>query len=571
VSHTDASNCHTWTANLEIAAANAIECSFLLGEADSKQEAAQIHRRFQRAHELNKAAEAVCEFWKFKLSAVQIETPCRALDILVNGWLPYQNLSCRLWGRSAFYQSGGAFGFRDQLQDAAAFVLHHPDITRRQILLHSAHQFVEGDVLHWWHPPQSRGLRTRFSDDLLWLPYVATHYVRTTGDEVLWDKSARFLTARRLHEDEAEALVDPEDSGTSASVYEHCCRAIDISLATGAHGLPLMGCGDWNDGMNRIGWPGRGESVWMGFFLVSVLEGMLPVCERRGDQQRADQYRAHRANLVAALNEDGWDGAWYRRAFYDDGTPVGSAANVECRIDALVQAWSVLSKVAPPERAALALQSVEDILVDEKAGLIRLLTPPFDKTPRDPGYIKGYLPGIRENGGQYTHGVLWFIRALVEVGRGSRAVELLEMLLPINHARTPEEVAIYQVEPYVVAADVYGEPPHVGRGGWTWYTGSAGWMWRVAVESILGLGVENGKTLVLNPCISARWPMCKLQFRLPDGKTEYNIVIENPVGKQSGITSVTVDGTLTSSSIHHGIARLPLISDGGTHNVVVRL
>jgi cyclic beta-1,2-glucan synthetase len=544
------------------------ECCVLLGEADNRAAALELCRRYESAMAVSEALDDVRRFWRDTLGRLQISTPAPALDLVVNGWLAYQNLSCRVWGRSAFSQSGGAYGFRDQLQDSSALVWLSPETTRSQILLHAAHQFPEGDVLHWWHPPDSRGVRTRFADDPLWLPFVTSEYIRHTGDEGLLREAVRFLEARPLAAGEEHAFLFPRRSGADADLYEHCCLAVDRSLTRGAHGLPLIAGGDWNDGMNRVGRLGRGESVWLGFFLYEVLQRVLPWCERRGDRTRIARYRAALPSLRAALNEGGWDGAWYRRAYYDDGEPIGSAQSDECRIDAIAQAWAVLSGAAPPDRAARALDALEERLVDAPAGLIRLLTPPFDRTVHDPGYIKGYLPGVRENGGQYTHGVLWAVRALAELGREERAAALLEMLSPVARARGAEAVAVYQAEPYVVAADVYGAAPHVGRAGWTWYTGSAGWMYRVAVESVLGLTVKEGASLQLRPCIPASWPGYTLRCRVPGHETQYAIAVtqERP---RAARTVASLDGT--PLEVAAGAVTIPLLTDGVDHHVQVRL
>ena len=549
---------------LSLAPGESAEVAFLLGEADDETAARQVLRRYPDVASLRRALDEVRGFWRETVSAVQAETPAPEIDLMLNGWLAYQNLACRIWGRSAFYQSGGAFGFRDQLQDSSAFVYLQPELTRRQIVLHAGHQFAEGDVLHWWHPPLSKGMRTRFSDDLLWLPYITSFYVRTTGDASVLDEPARFVTARQLEPGEDEVFVVPEDSGSSASVYEHCCRALDRSLTRGAHGLPLMGVGDWNDGMNRVGREGRGESVWLGFFLYQILSEFLPCVEQRGDAARAERYRAYLRDLGEALNDTGWDGEWYRRAYYDDGAPLGSKQSDECRIDTIAQAWSVLSGAAPPERAALALDAMEEHLVSEDEGIIRLLTPAFDRTPHDPGYIKGYLPGVRENGGQYTHGALWAVRALAEFGRAERAARLLSMVSPVSHARTPEEVAVYQVDPYVIAADVYGVAPHVGRGGWTWYTGSAGWMFRVALESVLGFDLRDGRTLALKPALPPSWPGFTLRWRAPWGGAVYEI----DVRREGTETRGTLDGRALLLDAD-GAVLVPLAHAGGTHAVEV--
>jgi N,N'-diacetylchitobiose phosphorylase len=542
------------------------EVAFLLGEAADEAAAHALIAKYRWENAVDDALEEVRAFWIDTVGAVQVRTPSPELDLMVNGWLAYQNLACRVWGRTAFYQSGGAFGFRDQLQDSSALVYLRPELTRQQIILHASHQFVEGDVLHWWHPPLSKGIRTRFADDLLWLPYITAFYVASTGDGGVLDESAPFVTAEQLTEGEDETFLFPEDSGERASVYEHCCRSIDRSLTRGAHGLPLMGTGDWNDGMNRVGREGRGESVWLGFFLHGILDDFIPIVEARGDAERAATYRAYRASLGEALNDGGWDGGWYRRAYYDNGAPLGSAANDECRIDAIAQAWAVLSGVAPAERAEQALDAMERNLVSERDGIIRLLKPAFDRTPHDPGYIKGYLPGVRENGGQYTHAALWAVRALAQAGRTERAARLLAMTSPVSHGRTPDEVAVYKAEPYVIAADVYGVAPHVGRGGWTWYTGSAGWMFRVALESVLGVTLSGGDALCIRPCVPRDWPGFTVRYRLPDGATTYEIAVTREKGDR--IRGVA-DGVKLKSA--DGALRIPLTRDGGEHRVEVVL
>ena len=544
-------------ATVDVPPGETVTVTFLLGQGDDRAGALALRDRYRTADEVEEALGAVAAFWRETTQALQIETPEPALDRMINGWLVVQNLACRIWGRSAYSQSGGAYGYRDQLQDASAFSLTHPALTRAQILRHASHQFPEGDVLHWWHPPLSKGIRTRFADDLLWLPLLASHYVEATGDAAVWDEETPFVDARALEPGEDEAFVVPTRLDAMASVYEHACLAIDRSLAVGANGLPLMGVGDWNDGMNRVGREGRGESVWMGFFLFDILGRFAPLAEARGDADRAARYAAHREHLREALNTAGWDGQWYRRATYDDGTWLGSAQSDECQIDTLAQAWAVLSGAAPPERAAQALDALEERLVDEDAALIRLLTPAFDATPHDPGYIKGYVPGVRENGGQYTHAALWAVRALAEAGRCERAAPLLAMLSPVSHTDTPEAVATYKAEPYVIAADVYGVEPHVGRGGWTWYTGSAGWMWRVAVESVLGLTVENGTALVLRPCIPDAWPGFSVRYRRPDGSCTLDVRVTR------GDLAATLDGE-PLATVDGGV-RVPLPRDGAEH------
>ncbi|RPJ42639.1 MAG: glycosyl transferase, partial [Candidatus Latescibacterota bacterium] len=554
---------------VELGPGESAECAFLFGEAAGRDEARGIVERFRREGAIERSFGDVRAWWDDLRSDLRIETPVPAIDWMVNGWLLHQTISCRLDGRTALYQSGGAYGFRDQLQDASALVYIRPERTRAQILLHAAHQFVEGDVLHWWHPPDGRGIRTRFSDDFLWLAYIASFYVRTTGDRGVLDERVPFLEARALAEGEDEAFLQPRISDASADLYEHCCRAIDRSLATGRNGLPLFGTGDWNDGMNRVGRRGEGESVWMGFFLYAILSDFLPFCEGRGDDRRVREYRAARERLRRALNDAGWDGEWYRRGYYDDGSPLGSAESDECRIDALAQAWAVISGAAPADRAALALGAVERHLISEEEGLIRLLAPPFDRTAHDPGYIKGYVPGVRENGGQYTHAALWVVRAFAEIGRRDRAARLLEMLSPVSHGGTPESIATYRVEPYVIAADVYGAAPHVGRGGWTWYTGSAAWMYRVAVESVLGFRVEEGETIAIRPRIPDEWPGYRIRYRAPGHGTSFVITVTAKKRRAEAVVEATVDGA--PASIEDGAARIPIARDGKAHDVRIAL
>lgn len=560
--------CAALRTTLSLAPGETREVAFLLGEVEHVDTLEPLLNRYRQRDAVANAWQDASAFWKDTVSAIQISTPVPEVDLMVNAWLPYQNLSCRLWGRTAFYQSGGAYGFRDQLQDAASLIYLRPDLTRQQILTNAAHQFVEGDVLHWWHPPLSKGMRTRFADDLLWLPLLCAYYIEVTGDATVLGESVGFVQAEHLEPGEDERYLLPHPSTESADVYEHCCRAIDRSLVTGAHGLPLFGCGDWNDGMSRVGREGRGESVWMGFFLYTVLTEFMPHCVARADHARLQRYTQAHTALYSALNSAGWDGQWYRRAWYDNGAPLGSKDSDECKIDALAQAWAVLSGVASTARATTALDALEQHLISDDDKLIRLLTPPFVNTPHDPGYIKGYVAGVRENGGQYTHAALWVVKAMAQAGRRNRAAELLKMLSPVHHSSTPDDVARYQVEPYVIAADVYGAAPHVGRGGWTWYTGSAGWMYRVALESILGLRVQGGQHLRLAPCIPDAWPGFSLRYRLGDG-TQYQIEVRNPTGHSAAVVSARLDGQ--SVPVESGSAVVPLARDGALHHVEVTL
>jgi cyclic beta-1,2-glucan synthetase len=560
--------CAALRVELELGPQAEIRLAALLGTGESLDQIDALRERYREPAAVAAALRAVEEFWAATHGRMQIKTPVAAIDLMANGWLAYQTIACRLWARSAFYQSGGAYGFRDQLQDAAALALTEPHYLREQLLRNAAQQFSEGDVLHWWHPPAGVGIRTRFADDLVWLPYLTAHYVAVTGDRAVLREPVPFVSGAQLAADEDERYFLPAREQRTESLYGHCIRALERAMTSGAHGLPLFGGGDWNDGMNRVGHAGRGESVWMGFFLFQTLGDFLPLCSEFGDAERAERFTAYRANLELQLNDAGWDGEWYRRAFYDNGHLLGSAQSDECRIDALAQAWAIMSGIAPAERAAAALDALERHLISERDGLIRLLTPPFENTEEDPGYIKGYVAGVRENGGQYTHAALWVVRAMAEAGRRARAARLLEMLSPVAHTAEAAGVARYQVEPYVIAADVYGAEPHVGRGGWTWYTGSAGWMLRVTIETLLGFGIEAGEWLTLTPRIPDDWPGYQLTHRRPDG-TRYQIEVENPDRDAARVRAASLDGV----ALEPGAAglRLALAHDQGLHIVRVQL
>ncbi len=536
--------CGALQCEVEIPPGKSVELSFFLGQGENRVATRELILTL-RDGSLEKIFQGVLAHWENVLTAVQVRTPDEAMNLMLNRWLLYQTTVCRLWARAAFYQAGGAFGFRDQLQDVLALLYSQPQLAREHILRAASRQFVEGDVQHWWHPPFGRGVRTHFSDDLIWLPYTVYQYLGVTCDRSILDSEVSFLEGPQLRADQEDAYFTPAVSHNSASIYEHCARTLDRSLATGAHGLPLMGAGDWNDGMNRVGQGGRGESVWLAWFLAVNLRQFAEIAMARGDSQRADRWSAHALSLVAAIEKDSWDGAWYRRAYFDDGTPLGSVSGEECKIDSLTQTWAVISRAADPLRAQIAMDSVEKILVCEKEKMILLFTPPFDKTLNDPGYIKGYLPGVRENGGQYTHAAVWCVIAQALQGNGRRAFELFSMLNPINHALDRASAELYKVEPYVLAADVYSEAPHRGRGGWSWYTGSCGWMYRAGLEYILGLQVR-GNELQLAPCIPPEWPEFEIHYRF--GKTRYHITVKNPGACPQGKVTFAIGGNAGAGS-----------------------
>jgi cyclic beta-1,2-glucan synthetase len=555
--------CGALGARVEIPAGGEVEIVLFLGEERNEQDARALIARY-RATDLDQVRSEVAAFWDGMLGQIQVATPDRTMDLMLNGWLLYQALACRFWARSAFYQASGAYGFRDQLQDGMALAAASPALTREHLLRAAGRQFSEGDVQHWWLPQSGQGVRTRISDDRLWLAHAVAQFVGRVGESSILDETVAFLDGQRLGAEESENFFRPTVADETASLFEHCARALDCSLAVGAHRGPLIGTGDWNDGMNRVGPAGRGESVWLGWFLYDALMAFVPIAEARAETARATAWREHAARLKESLDREAWDGDWYLRGWFDDGTPFGTAAGQECRIDSIAQSWSVLSGAAPPDRAATAMAAVDRTLIRAEDGLALLFTPPFDKGALDPGYIKGYPPGIRENGGQYTHAALWSVMAFAALGQGGKATALFSTLNPINHARSRAEVYRYKVEPYVIAADIYSVAPHVGRGGWTWYTGAAGWMQRAGLESILGLR-RQGDILHLDPCISREWKSFAISLRHGAARTE--ITVENPAGVERGIAFATLDGKVLSARP----LTLSLADDGQSHRLLVRL
>jgi len=547
---------------VEIDPGQTAEVTFLLGQADDEQKLRAFVNRFRDPANVEAALQETRRWWDRLLSTIEVETPELSTNFLLNRWLLYQALSCRVWGRSALYQSSGAYGFRDQLQDVMALVHAAPEIALDHIVRAAARQFVEGDVQHWWHPESGAGVRTRISDDLLWLPFVSAHYVRTTGDAAILDQIIPFLEAKPLEAQQTESLSIPVVSDTQGTLLEHCRRAIARSATTGPHRLPLIGGGDWNDGLNRVGLGGKGESVWLAWFEISVLNDFTGLLALRELHEQAKACRARAAQLARTVEAQAWDGGWYRRGYFDDGTPFGSRKNAEGRIDSLPQTWAAISGAGDSDRVKVALRSLEENLVREADNLILLFTPPFDKTTADVGYIKAYPPGVRENGGQYTHAASWVAMAFARQGDGDKAVRLLRMLNPVEHARDEKDCERYKVEPYVMPGDVYSLAGHVGRGGWTWYTGAAAWTYRIWLEEILGFQ-RRGNTLTINPVIPKDWPGFRLRYRFQN--TIYGITVENPEHCSRGVALLEFDGVAAAEKI------VTLRDDALSHQVRVVL
>ncbi|GAU79536.1 GH36-type glycosyl hydrolase domain-containing protein [Fusibacter sp. 3D3] len=552
--------CMAMQVNVSIPPGETLKLVYVLGVSSGEAAVLNEAKQYLEYDVAYEALNQVIAFWKQKLQVVQIQTPESSMNLMLNGWLLYQVISCRLWSRAAFYQSGGAFGFRDQLQDSLAIAAIWPEIAKAQILKHAQHQFREGDVLHWWHEPTNKGMRTRISDDYLWLPYVTAEYVKITGDVSILECEVPFVVDDILKEYEEERYCTPKYSEELGTLYAHCMLSLEHGLNFGEHGLPLMGTGDWNDGMNTVGNGQKGESVWLAWFLYTTLQNFMPICIQKGDFESVQRYVEICTGLVSAVEKEAWDGDWYKRAFFDNGDVLGSAQNSECKIDSLAQTWAVLSGAGNPVRVERAMHALEDYLVMKEEGLIKLLTPPFYEGDLEPGYIKGYVPGVRENGGQYTHAAAWVVAAFAKLGNGDKAHELFELINPVNHTRTNHEVSIYKVEPYVMAADVYSSYPHVGRGGWTWYTGSASWMYKVGVENILGFNKE-GDNLIINPCVPKKWADFYMKYQFID--TTYEIKVLNPNHISQGVQKTSLDGVVQKQNV------IQMINDGGNHWVEI--
>jgi cyclic beta-1,2-glucan synthetase len=544
--------CAALQTQFELKPGERIEITFFLGQASSRRGAQEMVRELRRTnfiHELSR----VKDHWNELLGQIQVETPVPSFDIVINRWYLYQTIVCRLWARSAFYQAGGAYGFRDQLQDVMAVMMTSPKIAREHILRAAGRQFLEGDVQHWWHPPTGRGVRTKFSDDLLWLPYVVDHYLNVTQDFTILEEGIFFIEGTPLESQQEDSYDTPRMSQQQSSLYEHCARTIDRSLKTGVHGLPLMGGGDWNDGMNHVGIGGQGESVWLAWFLIANLKNFAPLALKRGEPHRSQVWTKHREELIESIEKNGWDGSWYRRAYFDDGTPLGSAENTECQIDSLAQTWAIISGAGNLDRAHTAMHSIYEHLVNLSDEIVLLFSPPFDRTPQDPGYIKGYLPGVRENGGQYTHAASWVVMATAILGQRNRAFELFSFLNPINHTANLARTNCYKIEPYVLAGDIYSNSPNAGRGGWSWYTGAAGWMYRAGVEYILGFQVA-GNEVTIRPCVPLDWTKFKIIYRY---------------GRSTYVFEIEIKAEITQADKKLESQKMTLADDGMTHRIVL--
>jgi len=536
------------------------EISIILGEENNITDVKNIVYKYSKLSNCRIDLENTKKTWNDLLSKIQVKTPVKSMDILLNGWLLYQTLACRMWAKSAFYQSGGAFGFRDQLQDTLALKYVNPDIMKTQILRAARHQFIEGDVEHWWHEETLRGVRTRFSDDRLWLVYLVIEYINYTNDYTILDLEETYLKGRKLLESEDENYDLHKPDEIKESIYSHCVRAIEISLDFGENGLPKIGSGDWNDGLSTVGNKGKGESVWLGFFLYKILEDFIPICEKKEELDLANKYNKIKENLKKALNTNGWDGHWYKRAFTDEKQVLGSIENEECKIDGISQSWAVISGAGDNDKKYISMESLDNHLVDRENGIIKLLDPPFEKSSLEPGYIKAYLPGVRENGGQYTHGAIWAIIANCKLGFGTRSVEYFRIINPIEHSKTKELANKYKVEPYVVSADIYGANNLVGRGGWTWYTGSSSWFYIAGIEYILGFKINHGY-LEINPCVPTEWKEYEIDYKY--ATSLYKIKVKNPNHKETGVEEFKLNGEIIEEK------QIKLKDDGKVYDIEI--
>ena len=531
-------SCMAFMIEVELESYASKDISFILGADENLIDCKNTSYKYSKLNNCKQELSLTVNYWKDILGRLQVYTPIESTNILLNGWIMYQTMVSRLLGRSGYYQSGGAYGFRDQLQDTLGLKYLDVDLMKKQIIKHSKHQFIEGDVEHWWHDETMRGIRTRFSDDLLWLVFLTIEYIRFTGNRNILEVETPYLKGEILPDGQDERYdkyVQSEEIGT---IYNHCIRAIEKSLNFGENGLPKIGSGDWNDGFSTVGNKGKGESVWLGFFLYDILDNFIPICEELGDISHVEKYTKIKQELKRALNTKGWDGRWYKRAYMDDGNILGSMENDECRIDSIAQSWSTISNAGDNDKKYISMESLENHLVDKENGIIKLLDPPFEKGKLEPGYIKAYLPGVRENGGQYTHAAVWVIIAESILGFGDKAFEFYRMINPIEHSRTKDASNKYKVEPYVIAADVYGQGNLIGRGGWTWYTGSSSWYYKAGIEYILGLKIENGY-MTINPCIPKDWKEYQIQYKWKE--SIYHINVKNPDGKNSGVTKVLLN------------------------------